>query len=43
MQSSKALLMHTFNPSPLETKAGELCESEAILVYIMSSRPARVT
>jgi hypothetical protein len=35
---------HAFDPSSWESKAGcELCESQASLVYIVSSRTARAT
>ena len=34
-------MVHTFNPSTLEAEAVDLCEFEASLIYIVSSRAAR--
>lgn len=36
-------MVNVFNPSTMEAEAVDLSESEAILAYILSSRPARAT
>ena len=38
-----AVVVHGFNPSTWEAKAGDLCEFKASLVYRMSSRTAKAT
>jgi len=41
--SKLLIVVHTFNPSTWESKASELCEFKASLVYIVSSKTARAT
>jgi hypothetical protein len=42
-QAGWAVIAHVFNLSTQKAEAGDLCEFEASLVYIISSRTARPT
>jgi hypothetical protein len=43
VRTGQSVLVHAFNPTTEEAKAGDLCEFEASLVYRANSRTIKAT